>query len=68
MSLKSSTYSKIFKNLISYHIIVLVCCVVLLLEQGDFEFYVARSKMDQDGLGFVFHISEKMYKLWRSNR
>ena len=30
---------------------------VAVLEDGDLEIFVARSKTDQDGLGFVFHVS-----------
>ena len=32
------------------------------LDQGDLEFYVARSKTDQDGNGFVFHVSGERYQ------
>ena len=32
------------------------------LEDGDLEIFVARSKTDQDGLGFVFHVSGEKYK------
>ena len=30
---------------------------VTVLEEGDLEIFVVRSKTDQDGLGFVFHVS-----------
>ena len=33
-----------------------------MLDQGDLEFYVARSKTDQDGNGFVFHVSGERYE------
>ena len=32
------------------------------LEDGDLKIFVARSKTDQDGLGFVFHVSVEKYK------
>ena len=32
------------------------------LDQGDLEFYVARSKTDQDGNGFVFYVSGERYQ------
>ena len=35
---------------------------VAVLEDGDLEIFVARSKTDQDGLGFVFHVSGQKYK------
>ena len=35
---------------------------VCVLDQGDLEFYVARSKTDQDGNGFVFHVSGERYQ------
>merc|ERR1712082_590594 len=35
---------------------------VAVLEDGDLEIFVARSKTDQDGLGFVFHVSGERYK------
>ena len=35
---------------------------VFLLDQGDLEFYVARSKTDQDGNGFLFHVSGERYQ------
>ena len=35
---------------------------MVVLEDGDLEIFVARSKTDQDGLGFVFHVSGEKYK------
>ena len=35
---------------------------VTVLEEGDLEIYVAQSKTDQDGLGFVFHVSGERFK------
>ena len=35
---------------------------VTVLEGGDLDIFVARSKTDQDGLGFVFHVSGEKYK------
>ena len=35
---------------------------VTVLEDGDLEIFIARSKTDQDGLGFVFHVSGERYK------
>ena len=35
---------------------------VCVLDQGDLEFYVARRKTDQDGNGFVFHVSGERYQ------
>ena len=34
---------------------------ISVLEHGDLEFYVGRSKTDQDGNGFVFHVSGEKY-------
>ena len=33
-----------------------------MLEDGDLEIFVSRSKTDQDGLGFVFHVSGEKHK------
>ena len=33
-----------------------------LLEGGDLEFYVSHSKTDQDGHGFLFHVSGEMHR------
>ena len=35
---------------------------VTVLEDGDLEIFVAQSKTDQDGLGFVFHVSGDKYE------
>ena len=35
---------------------------VTVLEEGDLEIFVARSKTNQEGLGFVFHVSGEKYK------
>ena len=35
---------------------------VTVLDEGDLEIFVARSKKDQDGLGFMFHVSGEKYK------
>ena len=32
------------------------------LDGGDLEFYVARSKTDQKGHGFIFHVTGERYK------
>ena len=37
-------------------------CDITVLEGGDLEFYVARSKMDQEGNGFVFHVTGEKFK------
>lgn len=34
---------------------------VAVLVDGDLEIFVTRSKTDQDGLGFVFHMSGEIY-------